>query len=218
MREVAELYLAASMKPKAEVGKPTFTTAQLQSLTGVYRDGLRQEVWRVSEADGKLRVELEGSVLELRPLSTAEFVTVGYPVEIHLRFEPVPAAAPRRLIVETPDELPAAAEAISETHPDSAELAGYAADYWSDELRVTYRLTVSNGSLWMKELIGADGIVHEGTVPFNQLRPTVTDEFDLKGAPFVIHFKRDVSQRISGFTLNGFHMRGIVFTRVEHRE
>jgi CubicO group peptidase (beta-lactamase class C family) len=213
--EVADLYLAGAMKPNAEVPKPILTATELQKLAGVYRDGLRQEIWRVSEADGKLRVELEGSALELRPLSATEFVTVGYPVEIHLRFAPGLAGGPRRLIVETRDERPAPAEAISEAHPSSAELASYAADYWSDELRVTYRLTVSNGNLWMKELIGADGIVHEGTVPFDRLRPTVTDEFDLKGAPFVIHFKRDLKRRISGLTLNGFHVRGISFTRVK---
>ncbi len=96
--------------------------------------------------------------------------------------------------------------------------AAYAGNYWSDELRATYRLAIGDGKLWMKALIGADGIVHEGTVPFDELRPTVTDEFDLKGAPLVFHFMRDAKGRVTGFTLNGFHERGILFSRSEYTE
>jgi CubicO group peptidase (beta-lactamase class C family) len=216
-REVADLYLAEALKPKANTSNLSLTPAELKALTGTYRDALRQEVWRVSEEGGKLRVEFEGSLLQLRPLSATQFVTVGYPIEIQLRFEPARGGAPRRLVIDTWDQRPLPAEAISEAHP-SLGLAGFAGDYWSDELRATYRLAANNGKLWIKELIGADGIVHEGTVPFDELRPVVTDEFDLKGSPFVIHFKRDAKQSVSGFTLNGFHMRGIVFSRLPNRK
>ncbi|SRR6266851_1917842 len=58
--------------------------------------------------------------------------------------------------------------------------AAYAGKNWSDELRATYRLAIGDGKLWMKALIGADGIVHEGTVPFEscglRLRTNLTSK------------------------------------------
>lgn len=214
VQAVADLYLDRALKPKHEASNTNLTAEELQSLTGIYRDPMRGDIWRVTGVAGKLWVEFEGSLLELRALSATEFETVGYPFDAHLRFEPARGGAVRRLIVDTWFQLPVPAEVISQAKPGSADLARYAGDYWSDELRATYRLTVNNGKLWMKELIGADGIVHEGTVPFDELRPVVSDEFDLKGAPFVIHFTRDAKRTVSGFTLNGLHMRGILFARL----
>jgi len=40
------------------------------------------------------------------------------------------------------------------------------------------------------------------------------DEFDLDGAPLFFHFTRDKNSRLTGFVLNGFSERGIVFTRL----
>jgi hypothetical protein len=69
------------------------------------------------------------------------------------------------------------------------------------------------GELWMSDLIGSDGITHPGNVPFNEFRPLLTDTFDLKGAPILVAFKRDPPGKVNGFTLNGFHERGIMFVR-----
>jgi hypothetical protein len=62
----------------------------------------------------------------------------------------------------------------------------------------------------MKSLIGADGIIHT-TVQFDELRPLFADEFDLKGAPIFLDFNRDGKRAITGFKMNGFQERGIVF-------
>jgi hypothetical protein len=79
---------------------------------------------------------------------------------------------------------------------------------------VTYRLTEKDGKLWLSGLIGADEIIHRGNIPFDEMRPVSTDEFDLRGAPLVIHFMRDRKRNVTGFTLNGFHERGILFARL----
>jgi len=194
------------------VSTMSLSPAELRPLAGIYRDPKTGNVWRVSLAAGKLWVEFEESLLELRPLSPTEFQTVDYPMDVHLKFEAARGDAQRRLIVDTWSQLPAPAEKIAETKPGSGELVTYAGDYWSDELRATYRFTIKDDKLWMKELIGADGVVHEGTVPFDELRPVVADEFDLK-APMVIHFMRNTTNSVIGFTLNGFHERGILFSR-----
>ena len=218
VREVADLYLDGALKPKDSVFASSLTPNELQALAGTYRDPKRGDVWRVSVVAGKLYAEIEGSLLELRALSPTEFEPADYPLKFHLRFEPALSDGTDRLIVDTLFQLPATAESIPETRPASAELAAYAGNYWSDELRATYRLAIRDGKLWMKALIGADGIVHEGTVPFDELRPTVTDEFDLKGAPLVFHFMRGGKRNVTGLTLNGLHERGILFSRSEYSE
>ena len=40
------------------------------------------------------------------------------------------------------------ADSIKEMKPAVGELEAEAGDYWSDELRVTYRLAVKDGKLW----------------------------------------------------------------------
>ncbi|PYT62846.1 MAG: hypothetical protein DMG35_06245 [Acidobacteria bacterium] len=74
-----------------------------------------------------------------------------------------------------------------------------------------YRVTMKSGKLWLQELTGADGIVHR-TLPFDELRPVQMDEFALSGAPIVFRFMR--KRTVTGFVLNGFHERGILFIRI----
>ena len=107
-------------------------------------------------------------------------------------------------------ELPATLEAIKEARPSETALASYVGDYWSDELRATYHVTIKAGKLWLEDLTGADGIVHH-TLPFDELLPLQMDEFALTGAPVVFRFVRKTT--VTGFALNGFHERGILFVR-----
>lgn len=66
----------------------------------------------------------------------------------------------------------------------------------------------------MEELIGSDGVVRRGIIPVSELRPLSSDEFDLNDSPLVFHFVRDKNSNVTGFVLNGFSERGILFTRV----
>jgi hypothetical protein len=108
----------------------------------------------------------------------------------------------------------ASLEAVEAPTPSTAELAAYAGDYQSDELRATYRLALHDGKLCMKDLIGSDGIVHRGIIPSGELRPILSDEFYVNGAPLIFHFTRDEKSKFTGFLLNGNTERGILFTPV----
>src|SRR5262249_46307103 len=152
-------------------------------------------------------VDFEGVPLELRALSQTEFEPLDYAFDLHMKFERQPEKGLRRLIVKKEMELPATLEAIDEARSSEAELAAYAGEYWSDELRANYRIAMRAGKLWLDELVGADGIVHR-TVPFDELRPLQKDEFALTGAPMVFHFIRKAT--VTSFVLNGFHERGIL--------
>jgi CubicO group peptidase (beta-lactamase class C family) len=210
---VSDLYLDKFMRPKERASATNLTVQQLQRLSGTYRDAKTREVWRVSVQAGTLWVDFEGRPVELRALTPTEFEIADWPWETHLTFEHSQNGTGHKLIVENQFRLAGTAEAVEENKPVAGELAAFAGDYLSDELRVTYRLTTKDGKLWLKDLIGADGLVHIGNIPLNELRPVVKDEFDLKGAPITIHFTRDDKHQVTGFRLDGYGTRGMIFAR-----
>jgi len=209
---VIDAYLGGRIGRTDDVAIHGPTTKQLESLTGTYQDAKTREVCRVAMRDNKLWVDFEGVPLELRALSQTEFEPLEYAFDLHMQFEPQPKKGLRRLIVKKEMELPATLEAIDEAKLSEEELAAYVGDYWSDELRANYRVTMRAGKLRLDELVGADGIVHH-TVPFDELKPLQKDEFALTGAPMVFHFIRKGT--VTSFVLNGFHERGILFMRRE---
>lgn len=212
---VVDAYLGGLGRRSDDAVVPGPAPQQLGALAGTYQDAKTREVWRVTIRDTKLWVDFEGVPLELRALSQTDFEPVDYAFDVHMKFEPQGEKGPRKLIVKREMELPATLEAIEEARLSEAELASYVGDYWSDEVRATYRITMKGGKLRLQELIGADGIVHR-TLPFDELRPLQMDEFDLTGAPIVFRFVRKTT--VTGFVLNGFHERGILFMRVEKQQ
>jgi len=118
----------------------------------------------------------------------------------------------RRILREM--EPYATLEALGAPTLSTARLAAFAGNYWSDELRATYRLALYDGKLWMKDLIGSDGILHRGTIPSGELRPVLPDEFYLNGGPLIFHFTGAENGNVTGLVLNGITERGILFTRL----
>jgi CubicO group peptidase (beta-lactamase class C family) len=208
---VADAYLAREMKEG--VLPVNAAPERLHAWAGTYRDSRKGDVCRIYVADGKLRVDLGDAVVELRTLSATVFDSADNPF-LRLTFDLGRNNTARRLTVRTFGLSPATLEPLEEAKPTAAELAAYEGDYWSTELRVTYRLAMKDGKLWMKEVIGSDGIVHAGVIPSNDLRPVLSDEFDLRGVPVVFRFKRAANGHVIGFTLNGFRERGIEFDRL----
>jgi CubicO group peptidase (beta-lactamase class C family) len=219
VRSVADLYLANVLKPPAPTFTGSFGAQQLQKFAGIYRDPNRGDIWRVSTDGEKLLAEVEGALVELHATGPLDFEPADYPMEVHFRFIPdVATGAVRRAVIHEMGFLaPMTVEKVTAWRPGAAALPGYAGDYWSDELRATYRIAAENGGLRLRELIGADGIINNSIIPFDVLRPVIQDEFDLKGAPLVFYFLRDDRGKISGFVLNGFHEAGIKFSRSEEQ-
>lgn len=167
---------------------------------------------RVAIKDSTLWADFEGAPVPLRQVGPSEFEPES-PTVMRVTFEPAHGAAPRKLTVLRTLNAPGELDAITEVEPAAAELAAYAGDYWSDELRVTYRLTVTGRALALTALMGADGIARAGTVPFGALRPILADEFDPHEGPLLFQFRRGKNSRVTGFTLTGFLERGILFAR-----
>ena len=212
LRALADLYLAGAVRARPESGTAAVSPEGLRALTGCYRDPKTLEVWRVELRDAKLWARYEGRPVELRPLGPLEF-ELEDPTIARVVFQPAQGAGRSRLMVERMLNFPATLEAVEEVRPAAPELAVYAGDYWSDELRVTYRLAIREDALWLMEVIGADGIVHAGALPSSAMHPVLRDEFDLEGGPLIFSFARDEKGGVSGFTLNGFLERGMRFVR-----
>jgi CubicO group peptidase (beta-lactamase class C family) len=210
----AEVDFATAGPERNSSASASFNSEHLRAWSGVYRNSKNDELWQITEKRGTLWLDGEDVSRPLFPLSASEFEPLRYIYQTHLKFEPAQNGLPRRLILSREMQPLATLEAVQPPTPSAAELAAYAGEYWSDELGSTYRLAMHEGVLWMKDLIGADGIVHRGIIPSGELRPIMVDVFALNGAPLVFHFKRDEKTNVTGFALRGFSERGILFTKV----
>ena len=92
-----------------------------------------------------------------------------------------------------------------------SELQEYAGRYWSDELAVTYTVTVNGDQAVIQSPIG----------PVMSLTSPAHDAFlaRAKGPPLLtlpsltIHFTRDAAGAVTGFTLGAGPIHGVVFRR-----
>jgi len=210
---IADLYLSDILQRKQDVSVTPLTADQLRDMAGTYHDPKRGDVWRFSERDGRLWVDFDGAILELRALGGTRYEPLSYPMDASFQFQIAHGNTPRKWIIDSGSLSTIIAEPVQETKSSVGALAAYAGDYWSDDLKVTYRLTVKDGKLWMSDLIGANGITRPGNVPFSEFQPLWKDTFDLNGAPLVFHFERDQGGKVDALTLNGFHEPGIAFVR-----
>jgi len=97
----------------------------------------------------------------------------------------------------------------------AADLAAYGGDYWSDELRVTYRLAGEDGRLAVKDVIGADLVSRPAGITHRVFLPVAADQFKSERSQFELHFNRDERHAIDGFTLDAGRTRGMYFSRCD---
>jgi CubicO group peptidase (beta-lactamase class C family) len=94
------------------------------------------------------------------------------------------------------------------------QLRDYLGDYFSDELRVVYRLEASEGKL--KPRIGqpSGAFSSFGNSPQQYLRAIGADEFELGNKGITVHFRRNAEHLVTSFTLDAGRTRGLVFERI----
>jgi hypothetical protein len=153
--------------------------------------------------EGKLSADVPGATLQLAAVSANEFRSVNGPLKGAIKFE---KQGQNRLMWMTPEgQKPVKFEAIEFVSPPPAELAGYAGDYYSDELGVAYKIVFEGGKLYVR---------HENKykrLPANALEPTTTDTFFIQGVTF--NFKRNEQKQVNAFTLDAGRVRNIGFVK-----
>jgi hypothetical protein len=217
-KKIVDLYLADHIRAKQEPSPPYLTPEQIKELVGLYENPENRDVLRVPTTAGKLQADFGDGPIDLQTITTTMFHVIDYrPIETSLNFESAHDASPRHFIVTTGGERSAQFETVDELRVSPAELSAYVGDYWSDELHATYRLAINKENLWLKDLIGGDGFSHTNIVPFAQLQPVLQDEFELNGAHLIFRFARDKEKEVTGFVLNGFRERGMLFARMRYK-
>ncbi len=176
----------------------TTTLASKQRWVGTYRDTVSQQVLRVklrgdslflgdgrylnTTGDTSVRIAQSGTALILQATGgTVTGVTM------------MPRTT-RPLVFRR--EMPVA--------PDRAALAAYEGSYYSDELDVTYTLSVTDSGL----------VAKHRKLAAMRLTPAVADAFTVDNRATVI-FARDRARKVEGFTLTDGRARGVRFARVK---
>jgi len=114
------------MQGKEELSITPLTADQLHTMAGTYQDPTRGDVWRFSESHGKLLVDFDGVLLELRAVNAREFEPTPYPMEAGFKFEPAQPHSVRKWIIDTGFQLPITVQQIDEANPSLTALAAYA--------------------------------------------------------------------------------------------
>jgi CubicO group peptidase (beta-lactamase class C family) len=196
--QVATIYLADQLRrPAATSPSPVNLSVQEHATkTGIYWNPIDEDMWILSLKDGKL-VDLGGAVLS--PLANERFQVVGQ--RRQLIFETSrQGGRPLRLRQIDEGGEPAIYEAVQAMTPTPAQLNEYAGNYYSEELDVTYTLSVQGGKLTLRRRRSKD-------MP---LDPVFTDAF-MRDDLGLLRFTRNRQNRVTGLLLTAGRVRRLRF-------
>jgi len=219
--EVAAVYLGGLMQPDYSPGQAVksaagvaLTSAQMAAVAGMYRDPAKGRVARISEAKGRLQLEIEGTSFGLSAISPTQFVVADPPLNVKLTFELGSDPAHRSMKTSGSEISAATYQAVAEAAPSADQLAAYCGDFESSELGVIYRLQLVEQKLKLVEISDKSGNPRTGIPTPAILRPTIADEFEIGDLGMTADFVTNTKHEISGFNLNGGGMHGIWFSRM----
>ncbi len=201
-RQVADVYLAADLKPaapKPEAPAVKLTEAQLADNAGIYYDHEGDVIRRFIVKDGSLRAQVGMQTIELKPLSETKFRPSVQATE--LRFEPVGATGMR--LISTPDSgaRPTVYEREEEFKPTEEQLKEFAGVYRSDEIEPLFRMSLRDGKLVLERLKAGPAT----------LEPAIKDLFTSPAGN--IRFTRDARGQVTGFILGNGRVLNFRFRR-----
>ncbi len=201
-REITDLYLGYEPGPKEQPpGKPVAEFHADPSLwkpfTGTYRLGPGWLLSVTQEGTNLMAQATREPKFAMTALSSNRFLVKAYGSDVefvstnsdrvtHLMYRGIHAPKLR----------------IPPCNPDL--FRAYAGDFWSEELRVAYRLEVHEGDLGTRHRSGT----------WVRLLPTDTDAFDTDPGGLSIVFTRDSKGEISELKVSAGRMRNIRFRRV----
>ncbi len=199
-RQAAQVFLAGHLKEDKPPGV-NVSVQELESKAGLYRNPDTHEVQHFFVKGGKLMVGFEEAT-ELTPTAPNKFRTADAPVEVI--FEGGPSGEPLQMQVRRVSERypPTVYTAVVAANPSRTQLTEYAGSYYSEELDVTYTVTVKNGKL----------LVRLRPAPEVQMEPTYADAFRVRAVTF-IKFTRDAMGKVDGFDIFTGRIRRLRFVR-----
>jgi CubicO group peptidase (beta-lactamase class C family) len=206
--QVADIYLEGRLAPeppKAAIPKGVKVDPKLlDAYAGAYRlaPGV---ILTVAREEEELVVRGPGGRRELRAMSETRFVARdGEP-----RYDFIKAADGKvKQLKTTHAGREVTAPRVRKLELTAKEMAAYAGEYYSPELRVVYTVSMRDDRLRVRYPHG------EVALP----RPYEGDEFVVGGDPFsALRFTRGVGGRVDGFRLDAGGARNLRFARAELR-
>jgi hypothetical protein len=196
-RKVADIYLATDLQ--AEASEPLTPNEKgfpdANRFAGKYLDPQKHFVYTFSSADGQLMAW--GA--KLRRVGPNQFRDLGTGT---ITFEG--SGADMKATLDMDGKTFFAGQKVEPPQLSEAELAAYTGSYRSTELNATYKLTVEQGKLTLRNRW------HAGET----LTPLTKDEFESEEYG-TIAFRRDANQQLNGFSLNTVEARDIAFDRAK---
>lgn len=207
--QVADLYLADRLKPADPPPAPPAPAVATQAASravdlspypGLFFNPVTSQVRRIYIKEGKLFYEREpGNETELAPLGQDRFAMTDSPIAIEVHFSTTPDGLREMRIPMAPGNP--VFQAVEPALAD--DRAGLAGTYFSEELDVTYTLTMKDGNLELKQ----------ARLPAAVLQPAFADAFRAPGVG-LLRLTRDSGKTVTGFKINAGRIRNLEFTRV----
>ena len=197
-RRVADLYLERDFTPdQAPHPKSTLSSPSPETFAGTYLDPRNKTIYNFSAEDGKLMGW--GAALE-RIDANKFYDLLGDVITFESRNGTMHASLP------IPGELYFSGDRIVPIQLSASDLSAFAGNFHSEELGVTYRLSVENGHLVLN--------MNNMRVPLN-----AASENEFFGRSIVLVFEKNGEKeasngrRASDFRLFTQSARGILFSR-----
>jgi hypothetical protein len=96
----------------------------------------------------------------------------------------------------------------------ASELQQYAADYWSDELGVSYRFSMTGERLRIAGLFAAGSFRRSSDLQGKLLVPVAKDTFEVPDEGLTVRFQHDSAGAPSTFVLDAGRTQGMIFHRM----
>ncbi len=192
-RKVADLYLEKQLKPEASDNMQSGALPDPALFAGTYLDPRKHMIYTFTVANGSLMAW--GA--KLHRSGANEFSDlVGNPIAFKS------ANGTMKVTLTVQDETYFSGERVPDIHPSESALQGFTGDYHSDELEATYKLSLVNRALTLKN----------GDQPPVNLNPVAPNEFQA-GDLGTIVFHSVGTTHAFGLTLFSQSARGITFRK-----
>ncbi len=210
-RRVADIYLADLFKKGEAVGTASRPEAKVVSLpekelnavAGSYFNSASNNFRRLYVKGGKLIYSRGSSESELAPLGNNRFLMLGVPDRVEISFTSPRPGAPLQMFTSANGGTPIIHERVEPASYTPEQLAGFAGTYYSEEIDVTYTI-----SLQGKELV-----LRRKNVDDAPLQLLFADTFSSVGSG-TLSFTRDSQNHISGFLVNTGRVRKLRFNKM----
>jgi CubicO group peptidase (beta-lactamase class C family) len=205
-RKVADIYLEGEFRKPAPSNEARDTTARdkLRSrkqasdpaqFAGTYESDVHNVVM-FTTSDGQLA--LPGPTPRILESTSSFHFTMG---DALIEFDANKSKGVTSVKISRGGDVEFTGVRVELAHPDDAQLSAYAGYYHSEELDTGLTLSIENGRLLMRQKWNAP-------LP---LKALAKDEFQVAGPVMV--FRRDSSNKITGFVMFGDRARGMQFER-----